>query len=186
MATTPLAQRLYDKTKADFSTFRGELTEWSVKQISSGLTYGGTIVDMLWQNCRTHLERKVAEYFEWIEKESRDINPSSLKRDSIDQCVGAVIGYSRQVRQTAVEKNRVLQHLGKGVDLGRWEEVDDAAIAARGKKLLGALGIGPTAKWSARLNHLVNDHAWFFGPGIISFLISIALLAIAFLAFNRG
>lgn len=178
MATTPLAQRLYDKTNTDLSEFRAELAEWSLRRVGEGMAYSGSIVDAFWQHCRIHLDQKVAEYFEWIEKESRDLSPSSLRRDSADQCVGAVISYSRQVRRTAAEQNRILQHLETGVDNGRWDGVDEEFIRTRGTRLLDALGVGPGTKWTERLNHLVKDHLWFFSVvSILAFLISLASVA---------
>ena len=177
MATTPLAQRLYDKVRADESSFRNEVAVWHQRQIESGFAYGGSAVDVFWQVSRNHLRTQVAAYFEWIEKEARDVYPSALRRESIEQCVGAVVNYGRVIRRIAVEKHRIMARLTDGDDLGRWDGVDDHSIADRGAKLTAALGLGKGARISERLNHLVNDHPWFFSLlSICSFVMSVLAL----------
>jgi hypothetical protein len=159
MGTRPLTQRLYDKTKLDISEFDNQLAAWDIKQRKIGLAFGGSTAATFWQQSQTHLQSKIAEYFEWIEKESSVVNPSSganltfesrlpnphaqmsnsksstrinkllvvleiptfartsaasgckcrnrttsLRRESIDQCVGAVVTYSRRVRKRTIEK----------------------------------------------------------------------------------
>jgi hypothetical protein len=186
MGTRPLAQRLYDKSKSDLTEFRTEMGEWITIQASNGFEFSGSAVDIFWQRSQTHLQGKVAEYFEWIEKESSAISPSDLKRESIDQCVGAVVTHSRQVRRTTVEMNRRLQKLTTDVDHGSWLDTNDNSIRERGKKLLSALGLGPSERLSTKLNHFVNDQEWLpLLISIVGIIISIFGFAISVAAFFR-
>ena len=180
----PLAQRLYDKSKSDLTAFRSEMGEWVVKQTSNGFEFSGTAVDIFWQRSQQHLQGKVAEYFEWIEKESSTIVPSELKRESIDQCIGAVVTHSRQVRQMTVAMNRRLQKISGDVDHGVWSNTDDNSILERGTKLLSALGLGSSERLTTKLNNFVNDQKWL--PILISIIsVGIAVAALSVAVFIR-
>ena len=155
------------------------MAEWTAKQAENGFTFSGTAVDLFWQRNAKYLEEKVAEYFEWIEKESAGISPSQLRQESIEQCVGAVVTFGRVVRDATIKKNQILQKLDTEVDHGHWSELNDHSISERGTKLLLAIGLGPSATASAKLNHFVNDQKW------LPLLLSIISLVISLAAFMR-
>jgi hypothetical protein len=177
MAMTPLAQRLFDKTKADGRQFRDEIVSRRMNDDNNGFIFSGSTADMFWQKHREHLEQKISEHFEWIERESASISPAFLRLQSINQCVGAVVTYTRQVRNTAIELNCAWEGLSKPLDRGHWDGVDKEFIVRRGERLIAALGLGSGASWSSRLNHIGKDHPWFFH------LLTIAAFAISVAAF---
>ncbi len=180
MSMTPLAQRLFDKTKADGREFRDEIVSWRMNDGSNGFPYSGSTIDIFWQKHLQHLEHKISEHFEWIERESALISPTSLRRSSIEQCVGALVAYSRQVRNSAMELNRRWEGLSEPIDRGHWNDVDEKFIVRRGERLTMALGLGSGASWSSRLNHLGKDHPWFFN------LLTLAAFALSVAAFIRS
>jgi hypothetical protein len=180
MAMTPLAQRLFDKTKADGREFRDEIVSWRMNDDNNGFTFSGSTADMFWQKHRQHLEQKTSEHFEWIERESALISPASLRLQSINQCVGALVTYNRQVRNTAMELNRRWEGLTEPIDRGHWNDVDEEFIVRRGERLTAALGLGSGASWPSRLNHVGKDHPWFFH------LMTLAAFAMSVAAFIRS
>jgi hypothetical protein len=146
MAMTPLAQRLHDKTKADLRSFREVNVNWFSNHVGEHCVYDGSIIDIFWQKQRLHLELKIAEYFEWIEREAQMVSHASLRLDSVTQCIGAVVSYGRQVRKTALDLNARWQSLNEPIDLGNWHDVDDAYIMRRGARLTKAMGLGSEAR----------------------------------------
>lgn len=175
MAMSPLAQRLYDKTRMDLRDFRDEVVQWHLANVEAHNFYSGTLMDVFGQKCRHHLEGKVAEYFEWIEKEAPAVSPASLRYESLEQCVGTIVTYRQQVRTMAMELNGRWQGLAGMVDLGQLDGVNDKFIVDRGEKLSSALGLGSGARWTERLNHLYKDNPWFFHTlSVVAFIISIA------------
>jgi hypothetical protein len=175
MVTSPLAQRLYDKTKVDLRDFRAEAVQWHMAKVDAANVYSGTLMDVFSQNGRQHLERKVAEYFEWTEKEALAVSPSALRQESVEQCVGAIVTYRRQVRATAMELNGRWQGFSGMVEIGQWDSVNETFIIDRGAKLLSALGLGSDARWTERLNHFYKDNSWFFHTlSVAAFVISVA------------
>lgn len=179
MALSPLAQRLYDKTKSDLREHRSALEQWHFSRVNEYNLYEGSLVDIFWDKQRIHLEQKIAEYFEWIERESQSISPASMRYQSIEQSVGAVISYSSQVQSMAIKLNSRWQKLVEPIDRGQWDEVDQSAIAKRGARLVQALGLGPDASWTAKFNNLGKDHPWFFQ------MLSVAAFILALAAFIR-
>lgn len=175
MSTMPLAQRLYDKNRADISTFRADLGSWSLDQGSRGFEYSGSATDAFWNKCQNHLREKIAEYFEWIENEVAKIPLSKNRRTSIEQCVGAVATYGRQVREIAANQHRRLAKLDNNVDLGNWSGLDDKYVMSRGERLLQALGLDQGSSITSKLNNLVSDHKWL--PIILSVLSMIIAIA---------
>jgi hypothetical protein len=156
-------------------------------QINEQNVYSGSLIDIFWQKCRLHLENKVAEYFDWIEKGLPTVSPASFRRESIEQCVGAVVTYGRQVRTMAVELNARWQGSSEKLDLGQWDSVNERFIIDRGAKLTRAMGMGPKALLTEKLNHLVKDNPWFFSLlSIVSLLISLTSITIALIAFLRS
>jgi hypothetical protein len=59
MAMSPLAQRLFDKTKADGREFRNEIVNWKMNDENNGFTFSGSATDIFWQKHRQHLEQKI-------------------------------------------------------------------------------------------------------------------------------
>ncbi|MEP7350874.1 MAG: hypothetical protein ABI668_13130 [Sphingorhabdus sp.] len=98
MATSPLAQRLYDKTQMNLRDFRDEVVQWHTAKVNAHNVYSGSLIDVFSQKCRHHVDAKVAEYFEWIEKESLAVSPAAFRQESVKQCVGAIVTYRQQVR----------------------------------------------------------------------------------------
>jgi hypothetical protein len=180
MAMSPLAQRLQDKTKTDLRSFREENVNWFSNNVSEHSMYGGSLIDIFWQNEQLHLEQKIAEYFEWIEREAQTVSPASLRLDSVNQCVGAVVSYGRQVRMIASDLNARRQGLNEALDMGNWHDVNDTYIVHRGARLSIAMGLGSEAQWSERLNHLSKDNPWFFN------MLSVLAIAISIAAFFRS
>lgn len=175
MTTSPLAQRLYDKTKVDLRDFRAEAVQWHMANVDTGNAYSGTLMDVFSQNGRLHLEGKVAEYFEWLEKEALAVSPSALRQESVEQCVGAIVTYGQQVRTTAMESNGRWQGFSGMMEIGQWDSVNEKFIVDRGAKLSRALGLGSGARWTERFNHLYKDNPWFFHTlSVVAFVISIA------------
>jgi hypothetical protein len=182
MTTLPLTQRLYDITRTDLSEFRSSLADWHINQTQSGFAYGGTAIDLFWQMSRKHLESKIAQYFEWIEKESASISPSALRRQAIQQCGGAVVSYFKQVQNITINKHRTMARLSTAVDFGNWCNVDDQLIVRRINLLLEGYGLQWTASLFWRLNHFVSDHKWL---PLVSMFLSIASVVIAIAAYLK-
>jgi hypothetical protein len=175
MVTRPLTQRLYDKSKADLRDFRNDMADWHVNQAASGFAFSGTAVDLFWQQSQKYLELKIAEYFEWIEKESAGIMPACLRQEAIEQCVGAVASFGRSVRDMTIKKNKIFQKLKEEADHGLWLGVDDNSIRDRGTRLISALGLGSSAPISAKLNHFVSGQKWLpLMLSIIALFVSLA------------
>lgn len=175
MATSPLAQRLYDKTKMDLRDFRDEAVQWHMTNVDAHNVYSGTLMDIFSQNGRHHLESKVAEYFEWTEKEALAVSPSALRQESVEQCVGAIVTYGRQVRNTAMELHARWQGFPGLMEIGQWDSVNERFIVDRGAKLSSAMGLGSGARWTERLNHFYKDNPWFFHTlSVAAFVISVA------------
>ncbi len=180
MATTHLAQKLYDKTKLDAGVWRADLRSWVAKSAEYGFRYRGSSETALWEMARQHLRHKIPDYCDWIDKEARRVSPSKLRVDSVEQCTGAVISYSRQIRAMTMEMHARLAKLERPVDLGHWEDVDEKAILARGNFLLRSLGLDVRRSIPSRLNHVVADNPWFFAAlSVISILISMASFFVA-------
>lgn len=175
----PLAQRLYDKTKVDLRQHRNNIDHWHFERVNEYNLYEGSLIEIFWDKQRIHLELKIAEYFEWIEREAQSISPTSLRLESIEQSIGVVTTYSAQVQDMAIRLNARWQKLAEPVDHGRWDDVDSSAIAKRGYRLASAMGLGASANWTAKLNNLAKDHPWFFH------MLSIAAFILAVAAFVR-
>ena len=188
MPMLPMAQRMHDKTKSDLQIFREEIVLWYSSRVDENNVYSGSLVDIFWDRHRLHLEQRIADYFEWIEREAQSVSPASLRFESVNQSVGAVVSYSRQIRNMAMDLNARWQKLPEAVDLGQWHDTDDQYITNRGAKLAGAMGLGSQALWTEKLNHLSKDNPWFFSSllGIISIVISLTSLLIALIVFFRS
>jgi hypothetical protein len=178
MVMSPMAARLYDKQKMDVSEFRNWVSEYAGKNSLNGFDWSGSTIDYFFQGARNRLQERVAEYFEWIEREAKQVEPSSKRREAIEQCVGATITLSRSIQSCANSFNSRMLKLDSEVDHGNWIDLDDEAIQLRGQRLLEGLGLNSRANITVRLNHIVKDHPWFFSLlSVLSFVLAVLALS---------
>jgi hypothetical protein len=180
MPMTPVAARLYDKVDRDAREFRDWAGSYVTTQTSSGFVYSGTAIDLFWQNARNQLREFLSDYFEWIEREAKLIEPTSLRRETVDQCIGATVSLSRRVRQSANDVHCRMLGIASAVDQGNWLDLDDAAISQRGQRLLEGLGLSANTRWMIKWTHWFKDYPWFLGL----FSIALALAALGWNIYN--
>jgi hypothetical protein len=174
MAMTPMAARMHDKVESDSRAFRDWAAEYIMQQSSNGSTWSGSAVDWFWQESRNRLKILIASNFDWIEREARLVDPTSLRRESVEQCVGATVTLANSVRNSAVSINTRMAKSNHSVDQGNWSGIDENAIWLRGERLLVGLGLGKSAPITIRLNNLVKDNPWLSVLGILLAVISLA------------
>jgi hypothetical protein len=173
MAMTPMAARMHDKVGFDSQAFRDWTVEYVMQQTSNGCIWSGSAVGSFWQESRNRLKILIASNFDWIEREARMIEPSSLRRQSIEQCVGATATLASSVRRSAVAMNARMAKSETLIDQGNWAGIDENAIWLRGERLLDGMGLSKRAPITIRLNNLVKDNPWFSVIAIILAVISL-------------
>ena len=176
MATLPMTQRLYDKIASDVQEFRNMLWQYTSKNFSSYDSYLDLDLDYYWQLANSSASKYVAAYFEWVETESSKIRPSSLRHESVSQCIGGIASFDARARDAA--KAIISRYANSDQDqpADRWSDERIKDIWRRGEILEETLGFGRKSLLSLKVSNFIEDHKWL--PllfSLVSLIVSLAL-----------
>src|SRR3989344_1081785 len=154
---TPIATRLADRLRDRRSFYSDWLAQWQETKSQpgakidlfngreaaiAGFEFSGSSRDIFWDAIVRGVRKDVIAEFAIVEQEARSYGRRTAL-DSIDQSVGALVGFVRVVRRLATKKDSVLRGDGFNFppesDEGHWEDLTDQAIARMGDALKSAL-----------------------------------------------
>lgn len=108
----------------------------------AGISFSGSAHDIYWDAIVRGVRTETVNQLAWVEEAVRPYD-REVAQQAIDECAGQIVSFARQVRHTAVEKDRILR--GDGVtfpaacDFGHWEGTNAEDIFAQAEALKRAL-----------------------------------------------
>lgn len=154
---TPIATRLAYRLRDRQAFFANWLAQWhdikgphgaridlfnGREAAYAGIEFSGSSRTVFWDAIVRGVRKDVIEQLAIVEQEARSYGRSTAL-DSIDQSVGALVGFVRVIRRIATKKDSVLRGDGTNFppesDEGHWEDLTDQAIARMGDAVKAAL-----------------------------------------------
>ena len=154
---TPIATRLADRLRDRRSFYSDWLAQWHGTKSKpgakidlfngreaaiAGFEFSGSSRDIFWDAIVRGVRKDVIAELAIVEKEARSYGQNTAL-DSVDQSVGALVGFVRVVRRLATKKDSILRGDGHNFppesDDGHWEDLTDQAIARMGDAVKVAL-----------------------------------------------
>lgn len=106
--------------------------------VYGGIKFSGTARTVYWDAIQRYLRKKISTLFDELENELQKY-PVEVREQALGEAVVFINGFSGQIRNAAIEKDRILR--GNGIDFppahdsGRWEGVQPADIRSRAQIL---------------------------------------------------
>lgn len=106
----------------------------------AGIGFTGSAHDVYWDAIVRGVRKEIVEQLAWVEDAVRPY-ARTVALQTIDECAGQIVSFARQVRRTAIEKDRILRGNGhtfpNQCDFGHWEgtNADDIFTQAEALKM---------------------------------------------------